>query len=181
VLREELAAALSGHGRLVLLGGEAGIGKTSLARSLSDEATDHGAYVIPGHCYDLSNAPPYGPWRDLFAAYAPGPMRPEPPEAFAGGRLERVADRSALFADVRRFLAKLAEAQPTAIVLEDLHWADPASIELLSSLAPHIRQWPLLLLATYRADELTRRHPFALHLPALTRAAASGTGAWRRR
>jgi DNA-binding NarL/FixJ family response regulator len=171
VLRAELTAALSGHGRLVLLGGEAGIGKTSLARDLASEATAHGAYVLPGHCYDLSNAPAYGPWRDLFAGYSPGAPLPAPPAAFAGGRLERVTDRAALFAEVRRFLSNLAAARPTALVLEDLHWADPASVELLGSLAPHVRQWPLLVLATYRADELTRGHPFALQLPALAHVA----------
>ncbi len=47
------------------------------------------------------------------------------------------------------------------MLLEDLHWADPASLELLRHVAPHLRQWSILLLATYRVDELTRRHPFS--------------------
>src|SRR4051794_3574420 len=66
VLREELATACGGSGRLVLLGGEAGIGKTTLARDLAREAGDLGARVLTGHCYDLTNTPPYGPWLDLF-------------------------------------------------------------------------------------------------------------------
>jgi predicted ATPase len=66
VLREELAAAIEGRGRLVLLGGEAGIGKTTLARDLAGEANAAGARVLTGHCYDLTNTPPYGPWLDLF-------------------------------------------------------------------------------------------------------------------
>ena len=57
------------------------------------------------------------------------------------------------------------------MLLEDLHWADPASLELLRHVAPHLRQWSILLLATYRVDELTRRHPFSQQLPALVREA----------
>ena len=66
-LREELVAALGGRGRLVLLGGEAGIGKTTLAKNLGREANALGAYVLSGNCYDLTNTPPYGPWLDLVA------------------------------------------------------------------------------------------------------------------
>src|SRR5688572_21385440 len=65
-LREALAAAAGGHGHLVLLSGEAGIGKTTLARDLSGEATLRGCRVLAGSCYDLTNSPPYGPWLDLF-------------------------------------------------------------------------------------------------------------------
>src|SRR6476620_8708867 len=65
-LREELAAVLGGRGRLVLLGGEAGIGKTTLARDVSRNAAARGCRVLVGSCYDLTNTPPYGPWLDLF-------------------------------------------------------------------------------------------------------------------
>ncbi|MDF2757615.1 MAG: transcriptional regulator, LuxR family, partial [Thermomicrobiales bacterium] len=168
-LREELAAALSGHGRLILLGGEAGIGKTTLARDLARDAAARGGCVLTGHCYDLTNTPPYGPWLDLVATYAPDPTLPSPPVAFAGGILERVTDQAALFTDVRRFFAELSSTRSILVLLEDLHWADPASLELLRHVAPHLRQWSILLLATYRVDELTRRHPFSQQLPALVR------------
>ena len=170
-LREELAATLSGHGRLILLGGEAGIGKTTLARDLAQDAAARGGCVLTGHCYDLTNTPPYGPWLDLVATYAPDPTLPSPPVAFAGGILERVTDQAALFADVRRFFAELSSTRSILVLLEDLHWADPASLELLRHVAPHLRQWSILLLATYRVDELTRRHPFSQQLPALVREA----------
>jgi DNA-binding CsgD family transcriptional regulator len=170
-LREELATTLSGHGRLVLLGGEAGIGKSTLARDLALEAAARDICVLSGHCYDLSNTPPYGPWLDLVASYPSDPALPAPPAAFAGGLLERVTDQAALFAEVRRFFAELGSARPLVVLLEDLHWADPASLELLRHVAPHLRQWPILLLATYRVDELTRRHPFSQQLPALVREA----------
>jgi DNA-binding CsgD family transcriptional regulator len=170
-LREELAASITGHGRLVLLGGEAGIGKTTLARDLAQEAAARGACVLTGHCYDLTNTPPYGPWLDLAATFPRAPALPPPPAAFAGGILERVTDQAALFADIRRFFTELSATRPILVLLEDLHWADPASLELLRNVAPHLRRWSILLLATYRVDELTRRHPFTQQLPALVREA----------
>src|SRR4051794_13729106 len=80
VLREALAAALAGHGSLVLIGGEAGIGKTALAEALCQEATGQGATVLVGRSYDLSETPPYGPWRELFDR-APGGDLPALPAA----------------------------------------------------------------------------------------------------
>src|SRR5262245_35662594 len=65
-LREALAGALAGRGSLVLIGGEAGIGKTALAEWTLAEAGERGATVLMGRCYDLSETPPYGPWRELF-------------------------------------------------------------------------------------------------------------------
>ena len=170
-LREELSAAIHGHGRLVLLGGEAGIGKTTLARDLGRAAEAFGAYVLTGNCYDLTNTPPYGPWLSLIANYRPPPSFPAPPAAFAGGVLTAVAGRTEQFAEVRQFLAALAGARPAVVILEDLHWADPASVELLRHIAPQTGSLPLFLLVTYRIDELTRRHPFYQQLPALVREA----------
>src|SRR6476620_11083624 len=65
-LREELAVAVGGRGRLVLIGGQAGIGKTTLARDLTRAAAERGCNVLAGSCYDLTNTPPYGPWLDPF-------------------------------------------------------------------------------------------------------------------
>src|SRR5215218_9028079 len=66
-LREELAATLSGHGRLVLLGGEAGIGKTTLAKDLVEEAAARGAAVAISRCYEVGGVPAFGPWRELIS------------------------------------------------------------------------------------------------------------------
>ncbi len=169
VLRAELAAAIGGRGQLVLVGGEAGIGKTSLARDLSIEAHVLGCRVLAGSCYDLTNTPPYGPWLDLFEGCRRNPGLPAPPAALAGGRLAPVTDQAALFSEVRQFLAEFAANRPALVLLEDLHWADPASVDLLRHVGPHLRHWPLLLLVTYRVDELTPGRPFAQQMPALVR------------
>jgi DNA-binding CsgD family transcriptional regulator len=171
ILRTELATAIAGQGRLILLGGEAGIGKTTLARDLSRDAATLGCRVLAGHCFDLTNTPPYGPWLDLFEGAQSLPDLPAPPAAFAGGALATITDQAALFAEVRRFLTDLTANGPALVLLEDLHWADPASVDLLRHVGPHLRHWPPMVLATYRADELTRHHPLSRQLPALVREA----------
>src|SRR5690242_13669059 len=90
LLREELAAAASGHGRLVVIGGEAGIGKTTLARDLAKSAADDGMLVLVGHCYDLTATPPYGPWLDLAADYRRHDDLPPLPAALASGRIDEI-------------------------------------------------------------------------------------------
>src|SRR6476620_7320382 len=82
ILRGRLADATGGHGGLVLIGGEAGIGKTALAEALCREAVEQGVLVLVGRCYDLTEMPPYGPWLDLFERYRPGhggPLGSMPP------------------------------------------------------------------------------------------------------
>lgn len=167
-LSEALNDAAAGQGRLVVIGGAAGIGKTTLVRDVIREARMRDVLVLTGHCYDLTNTPPYGPWLDLLIAYQPGDRLPSPP-AFASGRLEGITSQAALFAEMRSFLGSVANVRPALVILEDLHWADPASLELLRHVAGHIDELPLLLIVTYRVDELTRRHPFYQHLPALIR------------
>jgi DNA-binding CsgD family transcriptional regulator len=169
-LREELAATLRGRGSFVVLGGEAGIGKTTLALDLAREAADQGASTLVGHCYDRSNRPPYGPWLELFRNQGTAP-RPAPPIAFAGGRLERVTDQAALFGDVYRFFAEAAAIRPLLVLLEDMHWSDPTSIDLLRSIAPLLRHDRVMVLVTYRTDELRRTDPLYLQLPAFIREA----------
>jgi DNA-binding CsgD family transcriptional regulator len=162
-----LDAAFVGHGALVLLGGEAGIGKTALAEWLLAEAQDRGALVLVGRCYDLTETPPYGPWAEAFAQAPRGDDRPAPPDLT--GRY--TTSQAALFAAVRDHLAALAAARPLVLFLDDLHWADPASLDLLRVLGRHLTALPLLFLATYRTDELTRRQPLYQTLPLLVREA----------
>ncbi|HET8630155.1 MAG TPA: ATP-binding protein, partial [Thermomicrobiales bacterium] len=105
LLAEHLAAALAGRGALVLVGGEAGIGKTALAETLCAEAATRGALALVGRCYDLSETPPYGPWAEAFAR-APRGDGVSPPPDLAGGA--GAGSQAALFAQVRDYLAALA-------------------------------------------------------------------------
>src|SRR5207253_2944735 len=128
-------AAIAGQGGLVLIGGEAGIGKTTLAEDLGHQAQARGAFVLVGRCYDLSETPPYGPWIELLdpfraAADFPPELRADTPPAIVPS-----ASQAALFRQVRAFLAAAAARQPLFLFLDDLHWADPASLDLLRALA----------------------------------------------
>jgi DNA-binding CsgD family transcriptional regulator len=169
VLREQLNAAIAGRGRLVILGGEAGIGKTALCRDLAATAATLGVIALIGFCYDLAATPPYGPWLDLAARYRPGDPLPPLPEVLASGRIDEIASQAGFFALVRNFLGALAPAGPILLVLEDLHWSDPASVDLLRHLGPRLAGLPILMVVTYRVDEVTRRHLLYRQLPALLR------------
>jgi DNA-binding CsgD family transcriptional regulator len=177
LLHERLVATLVGHGGLVLVGGEAGIGKTTLADAICLHAMQQGALVLTGRCFDLAETPPYGPWIDLCARYPARASLPALPPAFAErGTVGAVASQMALFVQVQDFLTALAltapgspHTRPLVILLDDLHWADPASLDLLRFLLPTLAASPLLILATYRSDELGRQHPLYEVLPLLVR------------
>jgi transcriptional regulator with XRE-family HTH domain/tetratricopeptide (TPR) repeat protein len=171
-LRRLLDEGFAGRGRLVLLGGEAGIGKTTLAGLLCRAALERGALVLTGHCYDLAVTPPYGPWLEITDQYPATPELPALPDVLRRGTgVGDLASQQALFAVARSFFAAVSARRPLVLVLEDLHWADPASLELLRDVARHVAALPLLLVVTYRIDELTRRHPLYQLLPLLVREA----------
>lgn len=179
-LREALDAASSGHGRIVLISGSAGIGKTSLVQQLLADAAKQRVLVLTGGCYDLSMTPPYGPWRETLGQ-ATATHEPEGTAAQAHhallDALSGVADAAAvtsqaqLFTQVHDYLTALAGGQPLVFVLEDLQWSDQNSLELLRDLSRRVTQHRILLIGTYRADELTRRDPLFASLPLLVREA----------
>jgi DNA-binding CsgD family transcriptional regulator len=174
LLRDRLAALRAGSGSLVLIGGEAGIGKSSLGRWLTATATNQAIPVSAGACYDLLQAAPYGPWREAFSALAAATAADDPAIPLQrGAGVSLAGNQDVLFAQIREFLAARTVSKPLVILLEDLHWADPASIELLRSLARGLRNLPLLIVATYRADELTRQHALMPALPQLVRDAST--------
>jgi class 3 adenylate cyclase len=190
-LRAGLDAALAGRGRILLLVGEPGIGKTRTSEELVTYARMRGAQVLWGRCYEGEGAPPYWPWVQVIRSYAhecdpqtlasemgPGatdiaavvsevrarlPGLPEP------ARLEPDQARFRLFDGVASFLRNAARRQPLVLVLDDLHWADKASLLLLQFLARELGSDRLLLLGTYRDVELRRQHPLAETLAELAR------------
>jgi predicted ATPase len=163
LLLHRLGEALGGQGGLVLIGGEAGIGKTALAAWLAAEARRAGARVFLGGCDDLTITPPFGPWIEAFAAFdVEHPLRPD---ALGGAE----GSQQQLFAHVHAFLARMAGADGLLLVLDDLHWADPASVELLRAQARRVVTLPVLLVATYRLDDLPAGGPLSQALPVLVR------------
>ena len=148
MLDEMLRAVLaSSQGRVVLLAGEAGVGKTTLARAVCAER--QGSHrVLRGSCDALFTPRPLGPFLDVARE--------------AGGELERTVERGALPHEVAMALLAELRGAPALLVLEDLHWADEASLDVLSLLAGRLEDRPVLVLATYRDDELGPAHPLRI-------------------
>ncbi|MHA6630614.1 ATP-binding protein [Pseudonocardia sichuanensis] len=182
-LADHLARADRGTGRLVFLHGEAGVGKTAVLDRFALTARTT-AEVLTGWCDPLSTPRPLGPWLDV----APG----------LGGDIEREMARASSspggLSHVLRLLRTEFEARTsTVVVLEDLHWADEASLDLLCLLARRLSRCRVLVVASYRDDEIAPNRPLRvlfghlagvpgvyreaielLSLPAVARLAAGG-------
>lgn len=169
-LQQLLQEAAEGSGRLALLGGEAGIGKTSLATALRDRRGTAGLWW--GACDALQTPHPLAPLHDIART---NQVRFKP-------MLAQDAGRTALFEAVLDELQ--ATTVPILFVVEDAHWADEATLDLLRFLGRRVGQLHCLLLVTYRDDEIDARHPLRrlmgelpatrvarLHVPRLSAAA----------
>lgn len=164
-LRERLSSALGGQGGLVLVGGEAGVGKTALTESLAYQAMLRGALVRVGRYYDLTETPHYGPWTEIHDRIPTAPNLPPLPSAATSA----ATSQAAFFREALAFFAAVAARQPVVLILDDMQWADPASLDLLRFLARSVASLPILFIATYRAEDVTRRHPLYALLPILSR------------
>ncbi|HEX5163937.1 MAG TPA: AAA family ATPase, partial [Thermomicrobiales bacterium] len=172
LLQQTLDDLRVARGSLVLVSGEAGIGKTTLTTWLLAEAEERGLLPLSGGCYDLTTTPPYGPWAEILAGFPEDDdLHQVPAQLRAGGGLAGIDSQAALFDLTIRFLTSVAEVRPLVLLLEDLHWADPASLDFLRFASRSIQHTSILLLATYRDDEITRDHPLSALLPALVREA----------
>ena len=137
-------------GAVIFVGGEAGAGKTVLLRAFCDQRRDS-ARVLWGACDGLLTPGPLGPLFDVAEV--------------TGGELEELVSREARPHEVTGALIReLAGGRPTVLVLEDLHWADEATLDVLRLLARKVEGVPTLVLASYRDDELDRAHPLTLVL-----------------
>jgi DNA-binding SARP family transcriptional activator/tetratricopeptide (TPR) repeat protein len=174
LLRAALLAARDGLGRSLLLTGEAGIGKTRLAEEAATIAAAHGFTVLWGRAGEGERHLPYMPIIEALRAYTrarpPRALRRELQDAqalvallpeLAGGLFglapppplgERPAERQRLWTAVTAMLAAAAESRPVLLILDDLHWADEATIGLLTFLVRRCRESRLLLLGTLRED-----------------------------
>ncbi|MET3654572.1 ATP-binding protein [Dyella japonica] len=147
-LRDARALAQQGTGRTALVYGEAGIGKTSLVRCLAFEHSE--GRVLVGGCEALFSPRPLGPFYDIADAFT----------TRTRNLLGREGRRAELFASLLTDLQELDGT--TLLVLEDLHWADAATLDLVKYLARRIERVRALLVLTYRDDELDARHPLRL-------------------
>ncbi len=163
-LADALARARAGSGSLVLIAGDAGMGKTRLAEELA-EASD--ALTLVGRA-GHGGAPPYAP----IVAVLRGYLRAETDGLAACGALlahlalilpelgepAPVTDRATLFEAVRCAFSLVARDGPAVVVFDDLQWCDEATLELLVVLAEHVSELPLLIVGAYRSDGLPREH-----------------------
>ena len=190
-LNAALDCAMAGHGRLVMLAGEPGIGKTRIAQELAGLAEQRGARVLWGWCYEQEGAPPYWPWvqpvRSYISATEPDRLRAEMGPGAADiaevipevrGKLPDLEPPPALDPNQARFrlfdsfatlFKNAAESQPLMLVLDDLHWADKPSLLLLEFLARQISESSLLIVGTYRDAEVSPDHPLFGTLAQLSR------------
>lgn len=164
-----LDGARDGHGRLVLIGGEAGIGKTTLVDSVIDHARLEGFTVLVGYCFDLEATPPYGPWVQVLRAVGHAELPPGVAMLAEGGAQDIVGGSEDLQAIVVNYLASLASAQPLLLVLEDMHWSDQESLDLTRALARELSDQPIVVILTYRHVELAPHQPMYRMLPAFAR------------
>lgn len=159
----------TGQGRVIGVLGEAGIGKTRLVEAASVEFLRRGGRALNGRAYEAEQVLPFRPWVDAFRSghvigadavsglkrvwrAELGRLFPEWTDATAGA--PAVEDSLRLYEAVAQLTGHLAHQRPLLLVLEDMHWADEASLRLLSFLAHHIAPWPVAIVVTTREEEI---------------------------
>jgi DNA-binding CsgD family transcriptional regulator/tetratricopeptide (TPR) repeat protein len=184
-----LERAEQGQPAMVLLAGDAGVGKTRLLTEFAERAQQGGMRVLIGGCVELGDIGlAYLPVMDALRGLAgdpdeaellaevatfapdiarllPGAAGPGRTAALKGNGLEQLQ----LFDAVRALLVLLSERAPVVLMLEDLHWADRATRDLIAFLARTLRSGRMMLVGSYRSDELHRRHPLRPLLAELVR------------
>ncbi len=188
-LHRAIDVVAGGSRAVVLLAGEAGVGKTRLLQELVEWARGTGLHVCVGRCVDLGAvAWPLAPLREILDDLAED-LDPEAFDAVIGsargvlaGLLpdldeptprEQPLGQEQLCAAVFGVVGRLARRGPLLIAFEDLHWADPSTLALFATLAGAGHRRPVLLVASFRSDELHRRHPLLPVLGSIERADAT--------
>ncbi|MFL5841964.1 MAG: BTAD domain-containing putative transcriptional regulator [Thermoleophilaceae bacterium] len=187
-LEDLLERALVGQGRVALVSGEAGVGKTRLADELTRVAQARGAQVLWARCWDGGGAPAFWPWmqilRGLVGERDPAAVRAELgdsrdelgqllPELAGAAKTPESPDpqdaRFRLFDATSSFLRRSALARPMVLVFDDLHAADPSTLSLLAFMAAGALNTPILILGTYRDTDVAGNEALAEALTELTR------------
>ncbi len=183
---EVLSDATRGHGGVVLVAGEAGVGKTRFIAELTARSRQSGAVVVVGWCVEngelvLPLAPIADLLRGIVSQVPPadvddvlGPIGVElgrlVPERGPVGGQAPIGASARLFDGMLGCLCRLGARQPVVAVVEDLHWADESTRQLLAYLAPRLTDQPVILVMTFRNDELHRRHPLLPFVSSIRRA-----------
>jgi hypothetical protein len=193
-LKDTFDAALSGEGALVMVVGEPGIGKTALCEQLETYAVLRGGQALVGHCYEEGSlSQPYLAFIEALRAYVMtreedglradlgdgagvvarivseirSRLHVEPPEPSSSED-----DRWRLLEAVTSLLRNASLAQPLVVVLEDLHWADRGTLDLLQHVTRNLQGARLLVVGTYRDVDVDRAHPLSGALGELRRSAS---------
>lgn len=185
-LRDALARAAAGMPVAVVVGGEAGVGKSRLVTETATAAAADGWRVVTGQCVELGSeglpfAPITGVLRQLVREDGLDAVRALAPAGAAelasllpelgdtGSSAPEGTGRARLLEVMLSLLERLGRAGPVLLVIEDLHWADRSTRELLAFLVRSLQQTPIALLVTYRSDEVRRGHPLRALLGELDR------------
>jgi predicted ATPase len=194
LLKEAVDRTIQGEGGLVLLYGEAGIGKTRLARELRAYAHLRGMQVLYGRCpalFRMDGVPPYILWKEVIKDYLEA-CTPEQLYRVIGYYPAEVAklvpelsqklrsipqsfpispgqEQNRLFEAVSQFITNISRETPLLVVLDDLQWTDPSSLLLLHYMARGVQKTPLLILGAYRSTDIDAKHPLSPVLSELNR------------
>src|SRR3954468_14936164 len=174
-LRQVLAQAREGNGRVALIVGEAGVGKSRILRAMSDEARGQGFFVLQGACFEAERSIPYAPLLDLVRLFASTTspaivahvlqpaandlvsifpeLQPLLPEATPSASVDPESDRRRLFHVLAQAVTLLARTQPVFIAFEDVHWSDDATLELVFHLARTHAAQRVTIALTFRGEE----------------------------
>jgi tRNA A-37 threonylcarbamoyl transferase component Bud32 len=180
---EALTQTAFGQGKLIMIGGEPGVGKTRLTEEIMVEAIQKGFLCLLGRCYEMQSGQPYMPFVEIVESAA----RTIDPEALLQAFGEAAPEVAKMAPEIRRkfphipepielppeqeqrytfnsiaeFIERAAKVQPLLLVLEDLHWAGESTMLLIQHIARQIESMPVLIIGTYRDTELAVSRPLA--------------------